>query len=215
MKIDKQNFLSILQYSKNQQKKSLQVFKIFNNLCINNGIQFSLCEGTLLGCVRHKGFVPWDDDIDVYITKSNIIKLLQLNNGYELELNKNFSNNHYFFYTNSVNFKKIDLFTSGFKNDLYLQNTYKKSFFENIEVLIPTNYKIILDSLYCEWENICYINNHKIAKEKFHSYVGYNKTLVNKYYKLDIETALLWNNEYENTRSKQLHILPHTKNRRL
>ena len=51
---------------KNQQ---LQMLIFFDNFCRKNNLKYSLAGGTLLGAVRHKGFIPWDDDIDVIVSR--------------------------------------------------------------------------------------------------------------------------------------------------
>ena len=59
-------------------KELLTLLKIFDEMCRNNGIKYSLHGGTLLGAIREKGFIPWDDDVDVSLTRDNFYKLRNL-----------------------------------------------------------------------------------------------------------------------------------------
>lgn len=57
------------------QKEMLKVLQAFAEICKKHDIKWWLCSGTLLGAARHGGFVPWDDDIDVSMMKSEYRKL--------------------------------------------------------------------------------------------------------------------------------------------
>lgn len=67
----------------------LEILLDFDKVCRNNGIRYSLVYGTLLGAVRHQGFIPWDDDIDVIVFRADYEKLIQI-------LNSQMQGNHSF-----------------------------------------------------------------------------------------------------------------------
>lgn len=53
----------------------LVLLKKFDSVCRKYDIKYSIAFGTLLGAVRHKGFIPWDDDVDILISRKNYEKL--------------------------------------------------------------------------------------------------------------------------------------------
>ena len=57
------------------QKKLLSIIEKIDAICRKHGITYFLGGGTALGAIRHRGFLPWDDDADMYITRDNWDKL--------------------------------------------------------------------------------------------------------------------------------------------
>lgn len=51
------------------QKYLLQLAKTFHKICVRNSIPYYMIGGTQLGAIRHKGFIPWDDDIDIVMPR--------------------------------------------------------------------------------------------------------------------------------------------------
>lgn len=68
------------------QDKLMELLVKFQRFCEERDIQFMLTYGTLLGAVRHKGFIPWDDDLDVSMSAQDFQKLERVAKEMEPEL---------------------------------------------------------------------------------------------------------------------------------
>ena len=60
------------------QQSAFEILCVFRRLCEVNNLTYYLTAGTLLGAVRHKGFIPWDDDIDVAMPRQDFNRLSNL-----------------------------------------------------------------------------------------------------------------------------------------
>ena len=58
----------------------LQILLEFRKICNELGLRYYLSGGTLLGAIRHQGFIPWDDDIDLAMPRS--IKVILINSSF-------------------------------------------------------------------------------------------------------------------------------------
>lgn len=60
------------------QKVILDIAKYIDSLCLENGIEYYLLGGSAIGAVRHKGFIPWDDDLDIVMDSKNYDKFIKV-----------------------------------------------------------------------------------------------------------------------------------------
>ena len=59
----------------------LKILQWFHSYCVENGLRYYILCGTMLGAARHKGFIPWDDDIDVGMPRKDYERFLDLADG--------------------------------------------------------------------------------------------------------------------------------------
>ncbi len=82
------------------QNRMMELLLAFDAICRKHGIRYWLIGGTLIGAVRHKGFIPWDDDMDVQMLREDYMKMLkvmpqELGNGMALQCRQTDENYFY------------------------------------------------------------------------------------------------------------------------
>ena len=152
------------------------MFKHLTNLLNKNAIKWVATDGTLLGAIRHGGFIPWDDDIDIAIDKKDVPLLQHLK--YQVESAGKYKLVKVGKY---MKLKKdnlwIDIFllddwcfpqkhfsNLSFTNDELFP--LRKCMFGDIEVNIPCKAEEYLHRILPEWDTVAYIYNHHTKGKK-------------------------------------------------
>ena len=60
------------------QLELMKMMKVFHEICEKNNLTYYILGGTCLGAIRHKGFIPWDDDMDVGLPRADYEKFFQI-----------------------------------------------------------------------------------------------------------------------------------------
>lgn len=88
----------------------LENFKLFKKICDDNNLRYYMIGGTLIGVVRHNGFIPWDDDIDIGLPRPDYNKFLEIAPKYLPEymeiVTKSSDPNFKCYFTRMINNKK-------------------------------------------------------------------------------------------------------------
>lgn len=89
----------------------------FDRLCREQGFRYSICGGTLIGAIRHKGFIPWDDDIDVLMPRKDFEAFIKYShdNAVPFEL-LHYTNNPNYFDGIAKIYDKSTIIDDGFSN---------------------------------------------------------------------------------------------------
>ena len=103
---------------KNTQLELLDAFKTF---CNAHNLRFYLFGGTLLGAIRHNGFIPWDDDIDVCMPRDDYDKFLKLFNENDKYYLQTTDTDKYYFYHFAKLMKKNTVYNEFFTQNLKTQ----------------------------------------------------------------------------------------------
>lgn len=69
-----------------KQQAALRVLKVIDGICRENGLRYWIIYGSLIGAVRHKGFIPWDDDLDIAMPRPDYDRLLTYFRSHQDEL---------------------------------------------------------------------------------------------------------------------------------
>ncbi len=119
-------------YGEELQKIQLEILDVVVAFCEENNISYWLDSGTLLGAIRHKGYIPWDDDIDIGMLRPDYDRFLStFNSAFENYKVYSIENNPDFYYAHA---KVLDLNTTLYEPD---RNGNKLSI--NIDVFVYDN----------------------------------------------------------------------------
>ena len=61
-----------------QKEIQLGIFENVHGFCCKHGLRYFMADGTLLGAVRHKGYIPWDDDIDIVMPRADYQRFIEI-----------------------------------------------------------------------------------------------------------------------------------------
>ena len=102
--------------SEEQKEILIEMLKYVDEICRKNNINYFLSGGTLLGAIRHKGFIPWDDDVDIYVPYQEYRKLIDImKQDSKCNVHNPYDNEDYYYFFTKITDKRTILIENNFK----------------------------------------------------------------------------------------------------
>ena len=192
-------------YIRNVQSIDFDMLQVVHNICERHNISYWLEAGTLLGAIRHKGFIPWDDDLDIRMTRDNYDKFLTVWDeikpvGYELQNKENTPNFPQSFSKirkNNTTFIQHDwekgMYNTGIFIDIFpLDRIPKKRLQKNLFLFRSYKYLIYTrESLYSEENGLIRFAISVLMKLTSHKHrMKYRKKYIEYVKKINLDTSL-------------------------
>lgn len=123
-------------------KALLEAMDYFHLFCMEHGLVYCLVGGGLIGAIRHEGFIPWDDDLDVIMPKEDFERLLRLSSKFKHPLKLNYHSITEGYYRSCASLENRDVVvdTGGYANNISgvcidvfcLHPTFENTFFASM-----------------------------------------------------------------------------------
>lgn len=148
-----------------KQLEMLKLIKKIDGICKENNIKYCLAYGTTLGAIRHKGFIPWDDDADIHMSIEDYKK-------FESIWHKRYSDDEEFFLQNYKTDKKYPMLLPKIRNR---QIDIKEKYFESMD---------IQEGIWIDIFVVAHLSNNRLKRKFQESCIKLANFLNHKYFYL-------------------------------
>lgn len=162
------------------------LLKSFDEICRKNDIKYWFRGGSLLGVIRHGGFIPWDDDIDLGITRNDMYKLQEILEDTDFKVVYHFNNNlpqnicrmpRFINAKNGINIF-IDLFPFDFTEEY--EKDAVKTYWDKRRKLYNEIHPLVQNNTIAKYQGLMYEDNSKdlpLLNEIFNKYTTKNQVV--------------------------------------